>query len=302
MLKVEPAFFEKNIPIVFASSDEYIPYLTVTIKSILMTKDAVHNYDIIIFHHSVKKERQEKVIGLSGEPNTSIRFFEISDKLENHNFNVREGYGSESFYRAIVSDVLQMYEKVIYLDCDLIVLENIAKLYEISNPEGKCIAAVRDINGISATYIDYESRKEYMFEYLKLNNIHDYIQSGVMVFFIQNIRNKYNVEQIILESCRREIMFGDQDVLNKLYVDDILFLDMKWNVIVNVDRVKFENQYLFAPTEIVIQYMESRKEPYIIHYAGTKPWKIPDGDFSELYWNVARESLFYGEILKELIC
>lgn len=301
-MKVEPAFSKKNIPIVFASSDEYIPYLAVTIKSILLTKDAIHNYDIIIFHHLVKKERQEKVINLSNEPNISIRFFEISDELDNHNFNVREGYGPESFYRAIVSDALQMYEKVVYLDCDLIVLKNIAELYKISNPEGKCIAAARDINGISATYINYESRKKYMLEYLKLNNIRDYIQSGVMVFFIQNIRNKYSVEQIISESCRQEVMFGDQDVLNKLYVDDILFLDMKWNVIVNVDRVKFENQYLLAPTEIVMQYMESRKEPYIIHYAGTKPWKIPDGDFSEMYWNVARNSMFYDEIMKELIC
>ncbi len=302
MLKVVPAFSEKNIPIMFAASDAYIPHLAITIKSILITRDDIHNYDIIVFHHLIKKERQEKIIDLADGPNISIRFFEMGEKLENYDFSVREGYGAESFYRAIVSDVLQMYEKVIYLDCDLVVLENIAKLFEIKNPEGKCIAAVRDINGISATYINYESRKEYMYKYLKLNHIRDYIQSGVMVFFIQNIRNKYSVEQIIKESCKREVMFGDQDVLNKLYVGDILLLDMKWNVIVNVDRVKFENQYLLAPNEIVMQYMMSRKEPYIIHYAGTKPWKIPDGDFAELYWNIARKSFFYGEIMKELIC
>lgn len=48
-------------------------------------------------------------------------------------------------------------------------------------------------------------------------------------------------------------------------------------------------------------YMEARKSPKIIHYAGCpKPWQIPEADFTEDFWEYARKSPFYERIIANM--
>jgi lipopolysaccharide biosynthesis glycosyltransferase len=56
-----------------------------------------------------------------------------------------------------------------------------------------------------------------------------------------------------------------------------------------------------APAYIYRQYLEARRHPRIIHYAGAqKPWFDPEMDFAEDFWEIARRSPFYGIILLRL--
>ena len=44
--------------------------------------------------------------------------------------------------------------------------------------------------------------------------------------------------------------------------------------------------------------MESRKSPFIIHYAGDeKPWNSPLCDYADVFWMYARQTIFYEAIL-----
>ncbi|MFT9258796.1 MAG: hypothetical protein ABF535_12105, partial [Acetobacter sp.] len=49
-------------------------------------------------------------------------------------------------------------------------------------------------------------------------------------------------------------------------------------------------------------YFESRKDPFIIHFAGPrKPWLFPKIDFASYFWCVARETPWYEELLLNLV-
>ena len=78
-------------------------------------------------------------------------------------------------------------------------------------------------------------------------------------------------------------------------------LDMKWNVMVDCLGIRKEKLIRRAPADIYYDYLEARKQPYIIHYAGVeKPWTTPDSDFAEVFWKYARETLFYEVILQRM--
>ena len=297
MSKVIPAFKENNIPIVFTSSAYYAPYLAVSMKSVIDTANPNYNYDIIVLHKEISAKTMEKMQEMKNAENISIRFVEVDTKIAHYKYNYRAGYSPESFYRVVMVDVLEEYDKTIYLDCDVIVRESISKLL-LENDVADCyVAAARDIDGIASCCCHDIERRNYMHDFIGLSRLEDYFQSGVMVFNLKKIRGDFTLQQIIDVSCHPQVMFGDQDVLNTLFHNKVCYLDMAWNTIIYVNRNHFKRMLLLAPIEIVEAYSNARKKPYIIHYAGEKPWITPDTDMAEEYWKVARSVSFYEEII-----
>ena len=65
--------------------------------------------------------------------------------------------------------------------------------------------------------------------------------------------------------------------------------------------VRIKNVISKAPIELYIKYMESRKNPFIVHYGGSiKPWQRADADMASEYWRTARRSVFYELILSRM--
>lgn len=296
MRDLKPAYAENNIPIVFATSSYYLPYLAVSLKSLINTADSSYNYDVLILHKEIEEENICLIKDMITTKNISVRFVEVDPKTDEHHYNFREGYSSESFYRVVMIDILENYDKIIYLDCDVIVMESISKLLMENDVTDYYVAAAKDIDGMASCVCDHENRKSYMLGFMGLKKIEEYFQSGVMIFNLRKIRENFNLQKILKVACAPEIMFGDQDVLNTLFHEKVYYLDMAWNTIVNVRRQHFQTLLLLAPVKVVDDYVKARENPYIIHYAGTKPWDEPDADMAEEYWRVARNTPFYDEI------
>jgi lipopolysaccharide biosynthesis glycosyltransferase len=299
---MEPAFDENNIPIVLTSSQYYTPYMAVTLYSIIQNASAWNNYDFIILHKEIEQKDRQTVMGMADAyENVSIRFVEVDPAIDANEFNFREGYSSESFYRVIMMRILEKYTKVLYFDCDVVAVRDVADLYNGYDVSDYCVAAARDIDGQASSICWNDGRKSYMLGYISLRKLTDYFQSGVMIFNLKKIRQTYTIEEIIQRSCAKEIMFGDQDVLNILYKNQVCYLDMKWNVIMNKLRTSLQRLFCLASKEVLDEYLEARKEPYIIHYAGIdKPWKVPDTDMAEAFWRVVRGTPFYEEIVSRM--
>lgn len=294
---MRPAFKDNNITVVLASSAYYVPYMAVTIKSIIETADEAYRYDIIIMHKEVTIEDQNK-LQMEEKENVSIRFLRVDKKLDELDYNYRPGYAPESFYRVVMPYILEEYENAIWVDCDIIAKRSISDLFVEAKKytQDKCIAASKDIDGMASCISDHEYRKQYMYSVLKIKRLEEYFQSGVMFFNFKKIREKYTLDDLVNASCNPEIMYGDQDVLNYLYNGDLYYLDMSWNTITNAKRKQVETLLLLAPTTVVDEYLEARKHPYLIHLA-TKPWNDPICEGAEEFWDFARKTMFYEEVL-----
>lgn len=299
--QIMPICRKNNVPIVLTSSQYYLPYLSVTLQSIIDTASEKNHYDILILHREIRDLARRRILAMSeGRDNISIRFIEIEQSLSGLAYSFREGYSPESFFRVIMAFVFQHYEKVLYLDCDVVVMRDVAELFD-TDLDGYLVAAAQDPNGISSTMLNWQGRKSYVLETMGLDHVEDYFQSGVMLFNLSEIRKTLTLEEVLKVACAPYIVWGDQDVLNIICKNRVKYLDLCWNLIINHKNIVLGQLRSIDEQDLLQRYMAARQAPAIIHYAGQQPWKKPDVDLACHFWKVARKSPFYEEIVQRMV-
>lgn len=303
----KPNFKDKNIPIVMSFNDSYAPYAGVLIKSIINNSDKNKNYDIFIYDGGVSKLNKDYIkIILENKNNFKVTFLNAEPIFSKYQLYSHSHFSIEMYYRLYIPDIFRNFDRVIYIDSDTLVRKDIAGLLEI-DLEGNSIAAVRDC--AMQGFIKYKVRssqethsletKDYLKIYLGIENNNAYFQSGILIFNVNKARNKIEEIRSILLS-EQKYWFPDQDILNKVYNNDIFYLDPKWNVYHgNGDTETF---FRDLPEDISKNYFESRANPFIIHFAGPrKPWLSYKVDFAPYFWGIARETPWYEDLLLNLL-
>lgn len=76
---------------------------------------------------------------------------------------------------------------------------------------------------------------------------------------------------------------------------------MSWNMMVDYAGIRKEQIITKAPAWLNEMYLEARKHPKIIHYAGSeKPWNHPEMDFGSVFWQYARRTPYYETLLRDM--
>jgi lipopolysaccharide biosynthesis glycosyltransferase len=196
------------------------------------------------------------------------------EELQNKAKDLPLGGYRGTMFRLFISDVLDV-EKVIYLDCDIVVELDIAELWNI-HLNGNTVAAVRDV-----WTLDYLKGKKVPWRLGKVWDLlgvpHDsYFNAGVMVLDLKNIRTKYCLTDKVVEfysRYRKCITLHDQDFLNWVFAGDVRLIDERFN-------------HINLPSE-------TEKNIYgsIWHMAGgsAKPWNSYSRPYiDDLYWKYLR--------------
>jgi lipopolysaccharide biosynthesis glycosyltransferase len=294
--------FENQVTIVTASSNYYVPYVGVMLKSLLEKTEQSRTYEIFILHTDVSEINRKKIKALAENyPNASIDFYDMAIDISGLSFKCSEWVGhisNETFYRTLLHKVFAAYEKVIYLDSDEIVRADVADFFDIDLGDN-LLCACLDPEFIGMYYL-YPDSKEYTETVLKIKNPLKYFQGGVLLINIKEFRKTFSDYELAERavSHKYEYRWVDQDTLNAAcHGRAVMFADMAWNVMAQHkwDRIKTIKQ---APFDISKQYFSARENPKIIHYAGgEKPWSNPEMDFADEFWKVARISPFYEVLL-----
>ena len=168
-----------------------------------------------------------------------------------------------SLMRLYLPDLLPNIEKILYLDCDMVINTDLKELW--TTPLGdEYLAAVPD-----STRFGFERKRE---RYYRLKNIpqEDYFCSGILLLNLRKLRDRnHPLSQTTLSYLQenKDMPFPDQDLLNWYCEGQYLKLDSKYNIL--SDRIDATN------------YIDDG----VIHYAGRyKPWKAYLGDIDDLYW------------------
>lgn len=299
-LDLRPASKENNIPICFTSSEYFIPYLSVAVRSMLKNSSSAYHYDIVILntgiHQNVKKILRED---LREFHNCTLRFFNVKGLAKELEFQKETlHFTVDSFYRLFIPQVFKHYKKVLFCDCDILVLDDVSELFH-TDLEGKMIAATHDADFVGEYCGGVPSMKKYVDDELQLKNPMEYFQAGVLIFDIEGINQR---KMSLVDTLGEKVYhYADQDVLNDKFQGEVHFLDMRWNVLADCYSIRVDKLIKRAPYALYKDYMNARKNPGILHYAGgEKPFYAPMMDFSTIYWHYARESIFYEEIVARL--
>lgn len=296
MFQVENIYKNMNnaISVCFAADNNYVQYLRTAVYSLICNRNKNICYDIIILHSDITDKNIENITSLfSKQDNVTIRFIDISEIQNMFNYVVESYYSSATLYRLFLfSSLFDEYDRIVYIDSDVIVLNDLEDLYNVDLDD--CLIGAVDDIGFKQTCYDknagilYDGKllsgEEYYKEILKLNSINDYFNAGVITLDLKKCREKYSFTDVIeLLHCQR-YTYNDQDVLNILFESKVKKLDCKWNYQNYLEDFLLKEKGKYNP-----ELLEMKRNNYnIIHYVGeSKPWnsKVSLGDFYYQYNN-----------------
>ncbi|MBR2617196.1 MAG: glycosyltransferase family 8 protein [Clostridia bacterium] len=262
-----------HIPIFFSTDDEYIPFLDVAISSLIDHADPSFDYRIIVFHTGLKDENMAK-IKLREKQGFAIDFIDITSAVQHIRDSLKHVYhfAIAAYYRIFIASLFPEYDKVLYLDCDLVVLGDIAKLF--NTDLGNNI-----LGGAPEEYIQNTAEFRVYTEQALGLSPDAYINSGVLLMNLKEFR-ACEIERKFIELITKydfDLLDPDQAYLNFLCKGKILMLPNGWN-----------KEPMPVP-------LEGNKN--IVHYAlYKKPWQYDDVTDGEYFWKYAKLSPFYEEI------
>lgn len=253
------------VNIVMAINEAFIFPTRTTIASIKNSKkDEMIN--IYILHFNISNDGV-RLLESDSTDSVIIKCIKINEN-EFPDFNIYFEFSKEIMIKLFVQKYLPIeLSKVIWLDSDLIVLNPLTDLYDY------------DINdNYYAAYEDQIIKEEYL-ESIKFNQNYRYLNVGVMLINLKEIRKNKNFEKSIRDSLTKNYKvykFTEQDLINTLYIEKSIVLGYPHRFNRFVDKVH--------ANEI------KQENISILHYQGfhQKPWKGCACRHYMLWWKYAR--------------
>lgn len=289
------------VPVVLASDDAYVPMLTTTIYSMLNNAAAERHYDVVVLERDISQEHQNRMGRFfSRFENMNLRFVNVGNLVEGYGLTTNNPHISvETYYRFLIQEVLPFYDKVLYLDSDLIVRGDIAELFDTTLGDN-LLAAVRDIDFLGNLGYRDGARLRYAKETLGMTDPYSYFQAGVLLLNTSAMRKFHTIEEWLSFASDDRFIYNDQDALNAKCEGRVTYLDSSWNVMIDCAG-RIERVFSYAPAKFYQEFLAARKQEKVIHFAGVeKPWSTMGCDRSEDYWEYARETPFYEDLLARL--
>ena len=274
MKKIKLPNRNRVVPIFFAVDDAYTKFMMVTMKSIIAHTSKKYQYKMYVLHTNVTPATQEIVKHLETS-NCKIIFVDVTEELKKieKKISLRDYYTATTYYRVFIANMFPEYDKVIYIDSDTIVRDDIAGMYQYDLGKNY-IGAVRD-----QLVVQTDIYGDYVEKVLGISR-GAYFNAGVVLINCEQFRKKNLLKQFIeLLGTYTFVVAQDQDYLNILCKDKVLWLDPRWNTQM-IGKLSFEDD-----------------KSKLVHYnLAAKPWHYEDCRFGEYFWEYAKQTEKYEEL------
>lgn len=262
-----------TVNLFFACDDHYLPFLAVTLTSLMENRDISRQYDIRILHTGLKEADMKRMLTLFDAPGFSLEFVNISGMVEavSGSLHTRDYYSQSTYYRLFIPDLFPQLDKALYLDSDLALCADVAGLYD-TELDGNLVGAVPD-----SMVAAIEPFRQYVEKRLGTPAEH-YFNAGVLLMNLKAMR-QCHFSEIFLKLLQKVTfqVAQDQDYLNVICRGRVRYLGYEWNTMPGCVRTK---------------------TPKLIHYnLDNKPWQRDDVTYGEVFWDYAKRSGFLQEIL-----
>ena len=269
----------KEIPIFFSTDDNYVPFLTVALHSIVENASKEYDYKIIILNSELKEESVKQILAFENE-NFKVEFADVNKKIKdvakNMTLGLRDYYSNSIYYRIFIPSLFPDYDKALYLDADIVVIDDISKLY-FEELGDNLLGAITDdvVNG-------NDSFKKYSETVLGIKPT-QYFNSGILVMNLKELR-KFEIENKfvhLIGTYNFDTIAPDQDYLNYLCRGKVKYIHKGW------DKMPMEDNDF------------SDDDLHLIHYnMFRKPWHYSEVPYEDFFWNYAKKSSYYDNLLE----
>ncbi len=263
----------KEIPVFFAVDDGYSPFLAVALQSMIDNASKENTYCVKVLNTDISPENKRK-LGKYKRYNVSIEFVDLNYYIEKvkDKLYTRDYYSKTTYFRLFIPNLYPQYDKVLYLDSDIVILDDIAKLYNLDMGNNLVAAAPDDVIQFNEVFRVYAEKVVGVADY------RNYFNAGILLMNLHELR-KFHFQEKFLYSLERITFPVAQDHLNRMCKGRVKLFDRVWNRMPIPDpKIKTENVKL-------------------IHYnLAFKPWHFEDILYKEFFWMYAHETEYFDMI------
>lgn len=263
------------IPIFYAVDDGYVPFLAVSIHSLIENSSKEYYYAIKVLYTNICEENKKKILKYERD-NVKIEFVDLNYYIEEikDKLFTRDYYTKTTYFRLFIPNIYPQYNKVIYLDSDTVLLGDVAELY-LQDMGSNLVAVVPD-----DIIQNEEIFQEYVEKVVGVADYRKYFNAGVLVMNLDEMRkSKFQEKFLYLLETVKFAVVQDQDYLNRLCKGRTKILENGWNRMpVPNNKTKVEKLNL-------------------IHYnLNYKPWHYDGVVYEEYFWQYAEKTEYYEDI------
>ena len=263
-----------KIHISCACDNNYVPHCGALITSIFESNKA-NQIDINIVTDGFSNENIAKLKQVEQKYNQKINIVKIDiSKLSNFPIDKHfNGYiNLSTYYRLLLPDLFVDLDKILYLDCDIIVRKSLSPLWNI-DLTGYSIASIHD----SISMVESGPQR------LGYPESESYFNAGVGLYNLDKLRKINFVSRAFdyINSNKDKIKFQDQDVLNGVLHGTFKQISVKWNLM-----EVFLLKKPLVESELIPDLLSCITTPSVIHYTNVlKPWfKECNHPYKNEYW------------------
>ena len=272
----------KEISILLSADEQYARCCAVTILSVLSNTSVAQNIHFYVLTPDFSSVSIQKIEELCSSFRAQVSFVPVNLSLFESFPAFHSHFNQNNYSRIYGPDLCQSCDRLIYLDCDLIVLADVAELFEY-DLQGNVVGAVPHVQ------LPYQQT---FIETFPVSGHDIYFNSGVMLIDADRWRKEKCAEAILSLASEHanQLHFADQDVFNVYFWQKYCHLSGLWNV----EARLYKERLLGLPqSPEITQRLQS---PKIIHYTGgDKPWS------SKQYVSKREVCLEYSDRLSRLI-
>ena len=271
--------------VLFSSDNNYAQHLGVAIYSLLCNNHDESQVVVYVVDNDIQPEnifRLKEVVSVF--TNASIEFIPFAKWKDSLHLNLGWPISLSSYARLFVASMLPMYvDKVIYLDCDMIITASLHELWNY-NLGDNIIAAVQD------------AVSDRIKNAVGLRSEDLYFNAGMLLIDLKSWRAKQYEKKCIdfISNHNGQVTHHDQGVLNGVFRNVWTRLPIKYNVMTihyffNLRQINkyFENHSDFYSKD---EIEEAKKTPAILHFTPsftTRPWvKSCKHPKKQYYWQM----------------
>lgn len=210
-----------------------------------------HTDSRICFHilhdETLSTDNKYKLEMVAHNGSSKIEFHKIDEDDFSIVKNQMSRFTIGAMFRCSLPELLPDLNQIIYLDADLFVNRDIKELWDVDVRE-YCLAGVVDEG------VDIHNYPRILNKYPEIKK-ESYVNSGVLYMNLKKLREFGGLKKLVLDFLieNPEAGLPDQDALNVLFHDKVLYLDDSWN------------QFVFIHRKDNVEKLDKA----IFHYAGT---------------------------------
>lgn len=178
-------------------------------------------------------------------------------------------------------------KRLIYLDADLIVMDDLQKLWDV-DLKGAAIGGVPD-PGLS---MDNPAEDPHWLDWVD-DKTAPYMNAGVMVLDLEKVRREAGFSKAldIIAEHGADLPYQDQDAINWIYWNKWTQLPLEWNV-QRFQLIEQFHPYFSAET------LAASRKPRIVHFTGPeKPWNLQGyHPWWWVYWEALARTPYFSEV------